>query len=200
VSCAAYRDSISSRIDGELVTVGDAELDAHLATCAECREFERNAFVLRRRALRAVGTPANDQLWDRVINALEPDRSTSPEARTLRVALAVVAVVQLAAAIPQLLAGHGTGLSAHAARHAGSFSAALAVGFVYSALRPRRLGGFLPVVAALSICLVITACIDVFTGRTPIFSETSHLLEVMGLVLLGLLWRLERPQHRPRRE
>jgi predicted anti-sigma-YlaC factor YlaD len=197
VSCAAFRDSISSRIDGELVTVTDAELDAHLAVCPECREFERSAFVLRRRALHAVSPTQSEQLWDRVLHALEPDRSTSPEARTLRVALAVVGVVQLGVAIPQLLADHGSGLSAHATRHLGSFSAALAVGFVYSALRPRRLGGFLPVVATLSICLVITACIDVVTGRTPIFSETSHLLEVMGLVLLGLLWRLERPRRPP---
>jgi predicted anti-sigma-YlaC factor YlaD len=146
--------------------------------------------------MRAVGPPEPDQLVARVLQALEPDRSTTPEARVLRVALAAVGLVQLAAAVPQLLGGDDA-LSAHATRHLGSFSAALAVGFVYTALRPRRIGGFLPVVATLSICLVVTACVDVVSGRTPIVAESSHLLEVAGLTLLGVLWRLERPARRP---
>ena len=45
-------------------------------------------------------------------------------------------------------------------------------------------------VAALVICLLITAGLDVVAGRTLAAGEAIYVLEVAGL---GLLWRLVTP-------
>lgn len=37
--CARAREGASARLDGELGQLDEARLDAHLALCAECREF-----------------------------------------------------------------------------------------------------------------------------------------------------------------
>jgi hypothetical protein len=58
-------------------------------------------------------------------------------------------------------------------------------------------GALLPFAGALAIGLVLTGIIDAAAGRTPIAGESAHLLDVVGLALMWILTRLERP--RPRR-
>jgi len=76
----------------------------------------------------------------------------------------------------------------------GSWDVALAVGFIFVAWRPLRAVGMLPFVAALSAGLLLTAVVDVLHGRQPALTESTHLLELAGTVLL---WLLMSP--RPRR-
>lgn len=195
MECAAARDLLAARLDGEdLDPISRGRLDAHLDGCPACRRHAATLAELRPRRLR---TAADDEpVVHRVLAALEPDRSTAPETRFVRIALFAVAVAQAAVAVPQLFDGGG-GLAAHQSRHVGVFSLALAVGFGYTALRPRRVGALLPFAAALTVGLVVTAVIDASAGRTPIAGESAHLLDVVGLALMWVLIRLERP--RPRR-
>jgi predicted anti-sigma-YlaC factor YlaD len=196
VRCDDVRVAISARLDGERPTANDAAIEAHIARCADCRAFEREARQLSGPPVRGLTTDS-DGLVQRVMHALEPDRSTSRQARALRISLVVIGIVQFAAAVPLLL-GHDTdGLSEHATRHLGSYSAAIAAGFIYTALRPRRIGGFLPVVAVLAGCLVVTGVIDIADGHTGAVAESSHLIEVLGLIILGLITHLERPRRAP---
>ena len=196
MECAAARDLLSARLDGESLADADAgALAEHVRGCTDCRRFEGTITTLQPARLR-VAAPA-DTVAGRVLAAIEPDRSTAPETRFVRVALFTVALGQAAVAVAQLLAGGG-GLSAHQQRHLGVFSLALAVGFAYTALRPRRVGALLPLAGALAFGLVVTGIIDVAAGRTPIAGESAHLLDVAGLTLLWILVQLERP--RPMRD
>jgi predicted anti-sigma-YlaC factor YlaD len=196
VDCDSARLAISSRVDGEPL-VDPTALAHHLETCAACRSYERRITDLKPPAVRAVSAPSN-ALAERVLGALEPDRSASAESRFLRVALGVVGVLAFVQAVPELL-DPGPGLNAHMSRHLGVFTAALAVGFVYTALRPRRVGGLLPVAAVISVGLVVTGVIDVSSGRTPIAGEAGHVLEIVGLAIMWMLTRFERPRLAPRR-
>ncbi len=195
VDCETARLAISSSADGEAVSERDALAD-HLATCPDCRAYRQAITDLTPRPVHAVAPPAT-ALSERVLSALEPDRSTSAESKFLRVALGIVGVLAFVQAMPDLFAP-GSGTTEHTSRHLGVFMAALAVGFIYTALRPRRVGGLLPVAAVISLGLVVTAVIDVTAGHTPIAGETTHVLEIVGLVIMWLLTRYERPRAEPR--
>ncbi len=190
--CDDARVALSARLDGEVLPVEAADLEHHLAACPECRRHEADLAGLRRAGL-VVPTPTPPALPERVLAAIEPDRSTSPQARSLRVALVTVAIAQAGIAAPELFRAGG-GLTAHQARHLGVFSIALAAGFLFTALRPRRVGALLPLAAVLAGGLVLTGVLDAAAGRTPIAGESTHLLEVVGLVLLWMLTRIERPR------
>ncbi|MGH9024504.1 MAG: hypothetical protein ACRDWD_00060, partial [Acidimicrobiia bacterium] len=111
----------------------------------------------------------------------------------LRLSLAVIGCVQLAVALP-LLAGAGTGMTVHDARHLAALDIAVAVGFLVAALRPSRIGGLLPVVAAMVAALLVGSVLDVVGGTVHAAAETPHLLAGAGL--LGV-WLLTRPPFAP---
>jgi hypothetical protein len=52
----------------------------------------------------------------------------------------------------------------------------------------------LPLVAALSGCLILTSAIDLAEGRAVLASESAHLTHVAGLVVL---WMLAHAYRRP---
>lgn len=58
--CALVCEALSARLDGEAGLVADAAMDAHLAGCAGCREFEANVADLTRRMRLRVLEPAPD--------------------------------------------------------------------------------------------------------------------------------------------
>ncbi len=112
----------------------------------------------------------------------------------VRVALVGIAIAQLALAVPTLLFGSDEGAPVHIAHEVGAWDLALAVGFLFAAWRPLRAVGMLPFVAALSAGLVFTAAVAIANGKTPAVLELTHMLELVGTVLL---WMLTSP--RPRR-
>jgi predicted anti-sigma-YlaC factor YlaD len=107
----------------------------------------------------------------------------------LRLVLALVAVLEIATALPALVLGDDSGLTAHAARHAGAFALAIGIGFLYAAWRPRRASGLLVVASALVASLVLASVLDVATGHASSLSEVQHAPEVVGLVTAWLLSR-----------
>jgi predicted anti-sigma-YlaC factor YlaD len=196
VQCPEIQADLSSRSDGEQPTLDADLVAAHLSDCTECRRFAEGLRRLPGARLEGIDRPPSD-LQQRVLEAIEPDRSSSSEATALRWVLAVVAFAQIVTALPSLF-NTSSGLLAHASRHFAVFSIALGCAFLYTALRPRRVGALFPFVVALSIGLLVTACVDVVAGRTPLISESAHLLEIVGLVTLWLLTRIERPRPLPR--
>jgi predicted anti-sigma-YlaC factor YlaD len=116
---------------------------------------------------------------------VETPRRSRPE--WARYALFAVALTQLLIALPALLLGDSLGATVHIARELGSWDVALAVGLLYVAWRPERAIGMLPFAAALAGTMVVSALFDVFSGRKAPLSESHHLLEVAGLVLLVVL-------------
>jgi predicted anti-sigma-YlaC factor YlaD len=184
--CSLIREACSAALDGEEASVPPALIDDHLRTCAACRTYVDRAENLR---------AAVPDLGPGVVAAAHEERAmrslwTSP----VRVGLVMVAVAQLLLAVPGLLFGDDEGAPIHVAHEVGAWDLALAVGFLFAAWRPLRAVGMLPFVGALSAGLLLTAVIDVAHGRQPVLTETTHLLELAGTVLL---WLLMSP--RPRR-
>jgi predicted anti-sigma-YlaC factor YlaD len=187
MTCDQIREAVSARLDGEDPGVPPEEVDAHLAACAQCRAFADGAGALHR-SLRLAPAPDVPDLTPGVLAAIgaESEPGRGGQVVVLRCVLAALALVQIAVALPALFGADG-GLSVHSARHLGSFSLALAVGFLYAAWRPSRIAGLLPVAVALVACLIGTSVFDVADGRAAALAEASHVTEIAGLVAVWLL-------------
>jgi predicted anti-sigma-YlaC factor YlaD len=197
MNCDACREVLSARLDGEDLSLDDRAADAHLRGCAGCQEFQRAAAQMHRSVrVRPAewGPDLSGRILARIGAEVQPTGSArgsslADRQRDLRIALMVMAVLQVAFAVPLLLSG-GSDEVAHTGRELASFDAALAVGFLVCAWQPARVPGLLPVAGALSAFLAVTAGMDVVSGRAALETETVHLLEVVGVVLLWLLGRL----------
>jgi predicted anti-sigma-YlaC factor YlaD len=187
MDCTDARTAISAGLDGEDQPVAAPVLEAHLRTCADCRAFQTSATTMHRRLRLRPAEPVPD-LSASIVAALEP--ADDGRIAGLRAGLAAVAIVQILIALPALILGDDAGLPAHTARHLGSFAVALGIGFLVAAWRPDRVGGVLPLTAALVLCLLLTSGIDVASSRTNALGELGgHATELVGL---GLLWLLAR--------
>jgi predicted anti-sigma-YlaC factor YlaD len=206
MDCMQIRDAISARLDGEDSGLDEAVVYGHLAQCAECRAFSHDADELHR-AVRLSAAPPIDDRTPAILSAIGDDTTEHAWSghlagvdvetqRVLRWVLVVIAVAQIAIAIPALFLGADAGLPVHTARHIGSFDVALAVGFLFAAWRPSRIPGLLPVVAALVVCLVGSSLLDVAAGNTAALGEAQHLTDFVGL---AVVWLLSRPVTRPAR-
>jgi predicted anti-sigma-YlaC factor YlaD len=191
MDCIGIREAISAGIDGEDPTLTRAEIDSHLRDCGACRQFEAHARELREqiRFMRVDAPAAATGAIARAVEHRQAQLLTMP----VRVALVAVAAAQLALAIPGLVYGTDEGAPIHVAHEAGSWSLALAVGFLFAAWRPLRAVGMLPFVGALAAGLLFTAGLDLAHGKALALDESSHLLELLGT---GLLWLLVHPRAR----
>jgi predicted anti-sigma-YlaC factor YlaD len=187
--CLDCRSALSARLDGEDPAQPASVVDAHLAGCEGCRQFASGVASLHRAVRLTPAEPIADLTPD-ILHAIGRDSDTRERSSGLRMCLALVGLLQLAVAIPALVLGDDAGLPVHTAHHIGSFTAALAVGFLFVAWRPERAAGLLPVAAALVAFVLGTTVLDVATGRTAAFSETGHVPEVVGL---AIPWLLARP-------
>jgi predicted anti-sigma-YlaC factor YlaD len=194
MECSKAREALSAVLDGEPAAATGAALTAHVRTCAACRRFLDGA-----RALDALTVAAHTDAPDLTATVLEAARKQrhrpDPWTSTLRLGLVAVAIAQLALAVPGLVYGSDEGAPVHVAHEVGAWDLALAIAFVFAAWRPLRAVGLLPFAAALSGGLILTAIIDVAHGRAVALTETTHLLELVGTVLLYLLMA---PRTRPR--
>ncbi len=174
--CEQIRESWSARIDGEASPVPSSLVDAHVDACASCQAFVQRASRVDREL------PVRPRMLGR------------PAMSLVRIGLVVVAVAQIALAVPGLIFGADEGAPIHIAHEVGAWDLALAIGLLFAAARPLRAVGMLPFAAALSVGLVLTAVVDIVNGRQPALFEIAHLMELAGTTLL---WMLTAP--RPRR-
>lgn len=183
-ACQPFREALSARADGEVAPVGHDALAAHLEACPTCTAFAAATDDLDRR-LRVAPADAVPDLTAEVLAAVVTPRVDRARTRfgQLRALLAVAGLVQLALALPVLLAA-GPG---HVSREVGIFELALAVGFLLAAWRPARAGGLLPVAGVVAGLATVVAVGDVVVGTTSLVHETAHLVELVGT---GLLWAL----------
>ena len=182
------RQSISARLDGEDATLSPAEVDAHLAGCADCRGWAATV-AAPMPSLPSLEPPGD--LTEQVMRAVQSDLngvgSLRRQQRWLRAGLVAVAVVQLVLSVPVLIFGHDHAAPLHVAHELGSFDAAVALGLLAAARRPRFAAGMLPLMVAITALLMITAGSDLAAGRTDALDEAPHLLDLVGVVLLRRL-------------
>jgi predicted anti-sigma-YlaC factor YlaD len=186
--CSVIREACSAKLDGEPTSLDQSIVNEHLRTCAGCRAFVEQSQRLVGASISARPVPALPELAPRVVSAAQEERTVRPFlASPVRIALVCVGAMQLALAIPSLLFGTDEGAPIHIAHEVGAWDLALAVGFIFAAWRPLRAVGMLPFAGALAAGLLLTAAIDIYNGRTPALSETTHLLELLGTALLYVL-------------
>lgn len=169
-------------------------LDAHTGACPDCRRWAVRAEQLTRTLRTELATTPDLTL--EVLSAVAADPRTArvdvaarSRRQILRVAVAVVAVAQLAVALPVLVAGVGLAEDPHTSRELASFDVAVAVGFALAAWRPERARAFVPVAFVLAVCLALTSTVDIANSTTALVHEVGHLASV---VQAGLLWALNR--------
>ena len=195
MECDRVREAISARIDGEDPGVPDGPIEAHLATCADCRGWQQRAHAVTRRA-RLGGRFLEQDLTARVLAAIPPEparrrrvawgggRVAWGGGMARRTGLAAVAAVQLAITIPLLILGHDHDAGLHAAHELGSFDLALAIAFAVGAVRPALSAGLAWPCAIAAAGLAGTAIVDLIAGQTFGADEAQHLVAVAGAVLL----------------
>jgi predicted anti-sigma-YlaC factor YlaD len=199
--CATCRELLSADVDGELSELEREAMDAHVAGCGDCTAF-RASVTEAHRSVRLSSAEVVPDLTATILAAHAasgaPARVPSPRRGSsattsvitfLRYALGVVAATQLVLAVPELLDPDGAASTLHASHHLGAWDIAFAVGLLVVAVQPWRARGLLPMCAALAGVMVVTAVIDVASGRTPGLAESTHVLELTGL---ALVWQLSR--------
>lgn len=193
--CEICRELVSADLDGELTPVEQRAMQAHISGCRDCTAFGERAADLHR----AARVTAADQVPDLTdaIMAAHPSRPSKERTRDvaafadfLRYALGAVAVTQLVLAVPELFRRSGSE-QVHNAHHLGGWDLAFAVGLLVVALQPWRARGLLPMAGALAGVMIITAVIDLAGGNAVGMAESTHLLEITGVLLL---WQLARTQ------
>lgn len=202
--CTQYRLAASAQLDGEdgsavLAAQGMDSLEAHLASCPSCTAWVSAATRMTRRMRIGTAEPAPDLIRPilETIAAEAGSRTGSYRTRVrrrrlitaLRVGLVVVAIGQLALAVPSLLFGEFAMQAAvHVARETGAWNLALAVGFVAAAVHPRLAAGLATVLGAFVGVLVAITLFDLGAGHVQLDRAASHLVAITGLVLvLGLV-------------
>ncbi len=190
--CDAVREILSAELDGEASGVEVASARHHLGSCEGCRTWSVAVERLQRR-VRVREADVVPDLASLILERSHPPRPGRGE--WVRLSLVVVALTQLVIALPDLFASSAAE-SVHDSRHVGAMAVALALGLLYTAHRPTRAYGILPVVAALAVTMLGAATVDVARGSAVLLSESVHLLEAIGFVLV---WMLAGMPGRPRR-
>jgi predicted anti-sigma-YlaC factor YlaD len=193
MSCETCQLAISARLDGEDPAVEVRLLDAHLASCGDCRRYEATA-IASQQAARVQRAPDMPDLSAKVVrfNAVADRAARSPWARA---ALLIVAGVIIGFAMKDLVGGHEAGATEHEARHLGAFTVAYGVALLAVVWRPARARTVLPAAAVLAGSLAITSVIDILEHNIPLLGEWIHLPELLSVLLI---WLLAVPAHGPK--
>jgi predicted anti-sigma-YlaC factor YlaD len=197
--CADYRELLSAQLDGEATAVESICLEAHLQICTSCHDWAADAACVAEvtdaaRIASTVELPPD--LADRIVDRLPSLRRRHLDRPwLLRAALCVTGCGQLALGGLSISAAFNTdsGLGAvqagaghtHLLRESAAWNAALGVAFIYVALRGGRPGNALTPLLAIYVAFVLgVAAVDLYIGDAHAPWETTHLLALIGLILI----------------
>lgn len=96
-------------------------------------------------------------------------------------------IAQLALALPAVLGAPGDLTSVHTWRELGAAQIALGIGFLFSAVRPSRAVGLLPVAAALVVTSLGAGIVDIAQGHAEALAEAKHVVDLVALGALAVL-------------
>jgi hypothetical protein len=108
MNCDAYRDRIDELVDGTLDGVARRELDAHLATCVECRALAEDLLAIRRATSHLPPLTPPDRIWQQIAPRVAAPIAAAPGPtpnwrERLAVPLAIAAVLLAAVAITSVM-------------------------------------------------------------------------------------------------
>ena len=184
IPCTDARLLVSAGTDDELTADEQRVLDDHLESCASCRDHA-DAVAALTRSFRLRSAQVEREFVSSVMSRSRPARLG--RGGWLRPALVWCGLVIAALSLRPLVWADIDGTPTHIARHVGASSLALAVGLLYAAWRPHRAFGLLPLVGALLATTVLSTVLDTLDGARSPLSETGHLVETAGLVILWMV-------------
>jgi predicted anti-sigma-YlaC factor YlaD len=190
---------LSAQLDGEGEPAERAQVDAHLAGCAECREWLDRAATVNR--LTRTGVAVAPDLTEAIMAALPspgPVRRRVPVAMWLYVALAAVGAVQLILGLGQVGGGISgahihPGLDAtpgHLWHESAAWNVAVGAGYLFIALRRNRPTGLVPMLTAFVGMLLLLSVNDLTAGRVDSERLVSHGFVIVGYLLIVALSKI----------
>lgn len=193
--CSDIREALSARLDGEDPGLAAGTLDAHLGTCAGCRDWSEAAGALGQVVRRASAhhVALDPALLAALTASGDERRPVRSTAGRWRVVLALVALGQVAVSWSGSVVRHGHA-AAHLSHELASWDLGLAVGLLVAAAVPARAWGMLPLAAVLVACTVAASLVDLAAGHAVLGREVVHALGVAGL---AALWGVARRAPRP---
>ncbi|GIH14217.1 zf-HC2 domain-containing protein [Rugosimonospora africana] len=202
MGCGQWREALSARLDGEEDADQAPLVDAHLAGCAECRQwFEDAAAVTRLARLGPVASVPG--VPDSVLDAVPRGRRTH-WAAALRVALGAIGAGQVLLGVAQMagpgmvgatMAGamadgrmEGASLD-HLAHESAAWNLAVGAGFLFIAWRRSRPAGVVPTLTAFVGVLTAMSLGDLIDGTVAASRLASHVLLLVGYAIVVAMCR-----------
>jgi predicted anti-sigma-YlaC factor YlaD len=196
VGCEQCRDALSAQLDGEDDPRQRAAVDAHLAGCADCRQWSDDAAAVTRLVRMSVVAPAP------AINDTVLDAAPGPGRRRLvgglRLALGVLGFAQFTLGMAQIGAysaaehvhsGSADVSSAHLRHESAAWNVALGAGFGWIAVRRSRPAGLVPLLTAFVGLLTLLSASDLWAGEVDTTRLLTHALVVLGYLIVIALSR-----------
>nr|BFE65691.1 zf-HC2 domain-containing protein [Dactylosporangium thailandense] len=202
MECERYREALSARLDGEDEPIEPALVDAHLAGCAACRQWEREAQAVTR-LVRLQPVPGTPPPVESLLAGFKSRKRRVFGKRqlvlTLRVLLGLFGLAQFVLGITQAATAastnhiHGSG---HVFHESAAWNVAIGAGFAWIATRRATPAGALPMLTAFVALLALLSASDLMNGTVETTRLISH-----GFVLAGygIVLALSRPALDPGR-
>jgi len=171
--------------DGEPQGVDERLVNAHVARCPRCRQFQQA--IVSTAPVMVLNEVAEQPDLSARVSKLAAAADRAAHWSILRIVLAIVAVQVIAFALPALVLGEEHDTATHAARHLGAFEVAYGVALMVVVVRPARARSILPVALVLAGAQVIAAIVDLVSGRIPVVSEARHLPQIISVFLIWYL-------------
>ncbi|MCV7075753.1 zf-HC2 domain-containing protein [Mycobacterium szulgai] len=195
MDCEVAREALSARLDGEREPVPSARVDEHLEECADCRNWFDQAADQAHSLRRLVESrPVITSLGPIEIGRVPPRRRVRMS--WSRWALLGVGVAQLVLAVVQglglrvgLAHVHPAGSASHLLNESTSWSVALAVVMIGTALWPRAAAGLAGVLAVFVGVLSVYVVVDAMSGAVTAARILTHVPVLIGAVLAIAVWR-----------
>lgn len=190
VGCEQYQEALSARLDGEDEPMTPTVLDAHLAGCAVCRDWQRRAMTVTR--LARVRPVHHEPIpTSRLLSVFRPRHAT--RVKLLRVLLGGFGLAQFYLGIGQVSdpSGdheHSTG-SGHLFHESAAWNIAIGAGFAWIAIRRGRPAGALPMLTAFVALLTLLSANDIIAGRVGTGRLLSHAFVLAGYAVVVALSR-----------
>ncbi|MEV8515751.1 zf-HC2 domain-containing protein [Dactylosporangium sp. NPDC051484] len=215
MECERYREALSARLDGEDEPIEPALVDAHLAGCPACREWEREAVAVTR-LVRLQPMPAAPPSVESLLAGFRSARDDGPQpaertaampagtARAarglsrrrlvlvLRVLLGAFGAAQFVLGIAQVASAatavhtHGSG---HVFHESAAWNVAIGAGFAWIATRRATPAGALPMLTAFVALLALLSTSDLLAGTVETTRLVSHAFVLAGYAIVVALSR-----------
>ncbi|WP_080795934.1 zf-HC2 domain-containing protein [Corynebacterium pacaense] len=201
VDCREIQAALSARLDGESSGIEDEVVDAHLAHCADCREFYDRAAHLKRQLNFCVAQPRTmvpPDLSEVILAEVEPQWRRRATTRVLtsvltRVFMVVLGVIFAWWAVALLVEGASIStvedpLTYRLLGEAATFRLGLASGLLFAAWKPGLVGGMLPIYGTLWTFSLGFAARDLVLGAAGRQTALLIVLLLATALVLGVSW------------